>query len=110
MTIRRNAISAREFSRMSDALFDAPTSELEEIHFPDHGPQHTGILQNFADAILDGAALVAPAAEGIASVRLANAMLESSLSETTIALPMDEDAFERRMQSLAAGSHRSERA
>jgi predicted dehydrogenase len=108
MTIRRNAMSAREFSRTSDAHFDAPTFAVEKIQFPDHGPQHTGILQNFADAIVRGVNLVAPAAEGIESVRLANAMLESSLSETTVSLPMDEDAFERRMQSLVAGSRRSE--
>lgn len=59
----------------------------------DHGPQHIGILQNFTNAIRDGAPLLAPAAEGIHSVELANAMLYSSALQQTVELPMDAAAY-----------------
>jgi hypothetical protein len=64
------------------------------------GGQHNEILQNFTDAILDGAALIAPAAEGIRSVELANAMLMSSFLGQTIPLPMDGKAYEAHLQKL----------
>ena len=48
--------------------------------FPDRGGQHNEVLQNFADAILEGRPLLAPGAEGLRSVELANAMLFSTWS------------------------------
>jgi len=42
------------------------------------GAQHAGMLENFAANILDGTPLIAPGAEGINSVRLANAIHLSS--------------------------------
>jgi hypothetical protein len=56
--------------------------------------QHREIIQNFVDAILDGVPLIAPAAEGIHSVELANAMLYSAWTDTTVDLPLDGGAYE----------------
>ena len=41
---------------------------------------HTGILRNFADAVLHGAPLLAPGEEGIHQVALTNAAYLSALS------------------------------
>ena len=71
---------------------------------PGGGEQHVGILRNFADAILDGAPLVAPAAEGIASVELANAMILSGLQGRAVELPLDAAAYEAFLGTLIAGS------
>ena len=49
-------------------------------------------MQNFVNAILDGEPLIAPGAEGIHSVELANVMLYSSLIGQTVELPMDSAA------------------
>ena len=68
------------------------------------GDQHVGILRNFADAILDGVPLVAPAEEGIASVELANAMILSGLQKRTVELPLDAAEYEGVLQGLIAGS------
>lgn len=64
------------------------------------GEQHLGIKKNFVEAILDGKELIAPAAEGIRSVELANAMLYSALSRTAVALPLDSAMFERFLMKL----------
>jgi hypothetical protein len=48
--------------------------------------------------------LVAPGAEGIHSVELANVLLYSSLLGETIELPMDSAAYERKLNELIAGS------
>jgi len=61
-------------------------------------------MENFIAAILDGAGLLAPAAEGIHSVELANAMLHSTLTDQTVTLPLDGDAYERQLERLIAGS------
>jgi len=79
--------------------FAAPPSSLMEIPIADTGGQHVEILQNFAAAILDGAAPIAPAAEGIHSLELANAMLQSTFSDATITLPLDAAAYEAALQA-----------
>ena len=64
------------------------------------GGQHNEILKNFADAIIDGVPLIAPAEEGIRSVELANAMLLSSMTGETIELPMDAARYEAHLMDL----------
>ena len=61
----------------------------------DAGAQHVAILRNFVDAILDGAPLIAPAAEGIHSVELANAILLSSWTDKPVDLPLDSALYAR---------------
>ena len=56
------------------------------------------------DAILDGAPLIAPGAEGMNSVELANAALFSSWSGETLELPLDGLAYERKLNELIAQS------
>jgi predicted dehydrogenase len=100
LTFARNEIPATQFSRTSQARFATP--EVWDVTFPieGHGGQHIEILENFADAILTGADLIAPAEEGIHSVELANAMLYSSLTGETVDLPLDGEAFERELDRL----------
>ena len=62
------------------------------------------VLENFADAIMGDASLIAPAEEGIHSVELANGMLYSSFLGQTVDLPLDGAAYEVRLQELIATS------
>jgi predicted dehydrogenase len=57
------------------------------------GGQHAGVLQNFAANILRGEPLLAPGADGILGVRLANAIHLSSWTGQEVGLDFDEDAF-----------------
>jgi predicted dehydrogenase len=94
----RNAVPMSEFSRTSPEPFARPESVSGLIPATGHGGQHREILQNFTDAILDGAPLIAPAAEGIRSVELANAMLLSTWLDQTIELPIDAARYECLLQ------------
>lgn len=100
----RNLVPAGEFLRTSPESFARPPSETETFTFDNHGGQHAEILQNLADAILNGTPLIAPAQEGIHSVELANAMLYSSLTGRPVDLPLDGAAYEAKLKELIAGS------
>jgi len=84
--------------------FEAPPSTQQNFTFENTGGQHVEILQNFADAILDGTPLIAPAAEGLHSLELANAMLFSTFQNATISLPLDATAYETALQSKIASA------
>ena len=89
-----NETEMSAFSRTATEGFARPATTEEVFTAADHGPQRAGILQNFADAILSGAPLIAPAAEGIYSVELANAMIQSAWEERTVELPLDGVRYE----------------
>lgn len=110
LTFTRNEIPMSEFSRATDRSFAAPPIWDIRIPIHGHGPQHDGILANFADAVLDGAPLIAPAAEGIRSVELANAMLYSSATGKTVNFPLNAAAFERHLKKLVAASKPKKKA
>ena len=78
-----------EFSRTSKDGYTLPKTTEKVIPVSGHGGQHNAILQNFAEAILEGKPLIAPAAEGLYSVELTNAMLLSAAKNRTIELPLD---------------------
>lgn len=100
----RNEVSTTEHLATCPEGFQKP--DAWEIDVPVKGPdeQHHGILKNFADACLSGAALIAPAREGIRSVELANAMLYSSATGQTIELPLDSAAYEQWLKGKIATS------
>ena len=75
-----------------------------EIPFENAVLPHAIMLQNFVNAILDGEPLIAPGAEGIHSVELANVMVYSSLRGETVELPMDGAAWAAQLERLIAES------
>jgi len=91
----RNEVPMSEFSKQSTDAFAKPATSEMEIPLAGRGGQHNEVLQNFVDAILFGERLIAPAEEGIHSVELANAMLFSSDTDTTVSLPLNAGLFER---------------
>jgi predicted dehydrogenase len=100
----RNDVPMGAFSRTSSEAFGRPN--LEEIPVPadGHGGQHVDILQNFTDSILDGVPLIAPAAEGIHSVELANAILLSAWTGARVELPLNAAAYEAELRKRMASS------
>lgn len=60
--------------------------------------QHIDVLINFADAILNGACLIAPGKEGVKAVEIADAMYLSSWLGKEITLPIDDDLFYDELQ------------
>jgi predicted dehydrogenase len=74
---------------------DASTLYTQEtIEFPSAwGEQHVGVLANFAASIVDGTPLIAPGADGMLGVRLANAIHLSSWTGREVPIQFDDDEF-----------------
>lgn len=103
----RNETETLEHSRTTTSGFGKPPTWNIEIPHGDTGEQHIGIMKNFAKAVLNGEDLVAPAAEGIHSVTLANAMIQSGLEDRTVPLPLDSAAYEALLQEkIATSTHK----
>ncbi|MCS7091022.1 MAG: Gfo/Idh/MocA family oxidoreductase [Verrucomicrobiota bacterium] len=98
----RNETDMLEFSRSARQPFAKPEVWHVEIPFTDASMPHAMLVQNFVDAILDGAPLIAPGTEGIHSVELANAIVFSALLNRALELPMDGAAWEAKLQELSA--------
>ncbi|MFT5098130.1 MAG: putative dehydrogenase [Planctomycetaceae bacterium] len=87
-----------------NAPFSAPQTQDIEVLVTGKAKQHMEVLENFAAAILQGEPLIAPAAEGIASVELANAMLLSGATEKPISLPLSSRRYAAQLKKWAANS------
>jgi len=110
LVFTRNEIPTSEFNRTTKDLFSAPKTTQEIFTFPDHGDQHVGIMRNFAEAISAGKPLIAPAAEGLLSVELANAMLQSTWEDRRVDLPLDGAGYARSLQAKIDASPHTRRS
>jgi predicted dehydrogenase len=105
LTFFRNGVSMTDQCRNAKLGFQKPDVEKIDIPFSTESAQHATIMRNFVDAILDGAPLIAPGEDGLASIELANVLLYSGLIHQTIELPLDALAYERKLNELIAASH-----
>lgn len=98
---RRTEVPVSKFCRTSKIKFSRPPYWQVDIPLPEStGEQHLGILKNFTSAILHGEPLIAPAAEGIHSVELANAILQSSIEDRAVELPLSAPRYARLLTRL----------
>ncbi len=100
----RNETPMTEFSRTTDKGFAVPDKWIIDVPFHGPPPHHQNVTRAFVNAILDGTPLVAPAEEGINSVELANCMLYSAWTDTTVNLPLDGAAYEAALKERIATS------
>lgn len=100
----RNEVEMSHFSKTDPGSFSRPATWDITIPVNGRGSQHVEILTNFAEAIREGKELIAPATDGVRSVELANAMLYSSLTESTVKMPLDGAAYAAKLEELMAGS------
>lgn len=78
-----------------------PESDYEEFS-AEEPDGHPLILNNFADAILDGAELIAPGEEGLNSLSISNAAYISSWTDNWAEIPVNEDVFEKHLAELCS--------
>lgn len=91
----RNEESVNTFMKTTPDVWGRPAIWNVDIPISGTGGQHAEILQNFSEAITEGKPLIAPAAEGLKSVELGNAMLFSSETGKTVEFPLNGLAYER---------------
>lgn len=104
LTLYELEIGEREYCFQATEGFQKPPCHEREIILDGENPQHVGILNAFAGAILRGEPLVANGTEGIHGLELSNAMHLSSWLEKTVELPIDEDLFLEKLNALRASS------
>lgn len=104
LTFYRNRVSVLEHLKHAPNGFAKPEVWTCDIPITKDGGEHKIIMQNFCEAILGDAELMAPAVEGINSIAMNNAIMMSSFEKRMIALPIDEDAFEKKLEELKEGS------
>lgn len=104
LTFWRLRQSEREFNQTFTGGFGEP--ECWKIDIPVRGKnnQHLGILENWVDAILNGAELLAPGEEGIKSLAISNGVYLSSWLDDWVELPIDEDLYYEKLQEKIATS------
>jgi predicted dehydrogenase len=100
----RNEVDSSDFCRTATTGFAVPPTWNIQIPFESKGEQHVGIMKDFVHAILNKTPVIAPAAEGIRSIELANAMLLSGFEDRAVSLPIDAAAYERILEKKIATS------
>jgi len=103
MTFTRNAKTVTQ-AIAENRGFEKPEAETVKLRVGDGGRQHAEILENFAAAVRGREDLIAPAAEGIHSVELANAMLLSGWLGQPVALPMSARRYAAQLKKRVEGS------
>jgi len=101
LTFYRNRNSMLEQIEYSQQGFEKVEHWVIDVPYQHHGESgHRLVIENFADAILSGADLVAPAVEGINSLILSNAIMLSSFLGHPIEMPFNDDAYAAKLKDL----------
>lgn len=83
--------------------FEKPAAnDTVEIEITEPNPQHSGIMNNIANAILGLEEVYAPARDGLDGVALANAMHLSSWLDCDITMPFDDELFYEELKKRIA--------
>lgn len=85
----------RAFSDATDRSFGGIEAQWEEIALPEEPSGHAEMHRNFIASVLDGAELLAPGAESLGSVEIANAMILSSSRDREVPIPVPREEYAR---------------
>ncbi len=105
----RTEVSVQEYGNSAEHGMGKPPVWHITIPTGSRGSQHLGILENFSAAVREGATLIAPAAEGLHSVELANAMLLSGFERRRVELPLDAAYYAEALAKRIAESPRGKK-
>lgn len=94
----------REFNATYRGGFGEPKKEYIDVEVDGKNPQHSGILNNFANAILGIEPLFVQGTEGLRGVEIMDAMLLSTWLGKTVTLPIDDELYLSELQKRIAES------
>jgi len=90
----RNEWSSIKQIKESEQGFQKVPVTREVVAYDHHGTDgHEFVIENFADAILNDAELIAPAGEGLNSIMIDNAVILSAHKKQMVDIPVDGDEF-----------------
>lgn len=97
-------MTEQEFSKTNTEVFATVKSTVSEAETDGENPQHVGVLNAWADAILRGGKLVADGREGLNGLMLSNAIHLSAFLGKEVEIPFDEDLFYDELMKRVADS------
>ena len=107
LTVWRSDISEPEFSKTNTKPFGMPKYQQTTIELEGEVPQHRGVMNAFASAILHGTPLVAKGTEGINGLSISNAMHLSAWTDKTIDIEtLDHELYYNELMKRVATSRR----
>ena len=98
----------QDWTKTNKIPFASVPAHEVDVEMDGLNPQHQGVFQAFAGAILRGEPLVAGGEEGINGLTLSNAMHLSAFLGKPVELPFDEDLYESELMKRVATSRRKE--
>ncbi|MCF2947167.1 Gfo/Idh/MocA family oxidoreductase [Paraglaciecola aquimarina] len=104
LTQKLNDQSTADFCANTDEMFGMPKVTDSDISTDEKVNQHAIIMNNFIQAIHGGTKLIAPAEDGLASLDIANAMLQSTWNKQTVSLPLDRLHYQTLLNEKASNS------
>jgi predicted dehydrogenase len=110
LTFWRLRVPEPEFNRTYKGGFGEPECWKCEIPVSGTGSGHSGITQDWTNAILKGTPLLAPGEEGIKGLMLSNAMLLSTWTDDWVDFPINEDLFYELLQEKIRTSQSTKQA
>jgi predicted dehydrogenase len=106
LTFFRNRYSMFKQIEKSQSGFGKVENWIVDVPYLHRGESgHRLIIENFANAILHGEELIAPAVEGLHSLTLGNAIMLSSFLGQSIEMPFDDETYAAKLQTLIKNSH-----
>ena len=104
LVLEEYEMTEQEFSKTNTEVFATVKSTVSEAETDGENPQHVGVLNAWADAILRGGKLVADGREGLNGLMLSNAIHLSAFLGKEVEIPFDEDLFYDELMKRVADS------
>lgn len=104
LTVQEADQSVSEHCATTREMFGVPSFTSRTLDLADDVNQHAQVIQNFVDALTNGASLLTPATEGVGSLQLANGILLSQWDDKAVALPIDSQRYEQLLSERIASS------
>ena len=107
----KNDKDSAEWARVSPSGYRKPETVVTEVETDGENPQHKGIINNFANALLGKEKLFVKGTDGYNGVELMNAIeLSGWNGGEEISLPIDEERYLAELNKKRAASRRKEAA
>ena len=106
LILKKLEVDEREWCRTEKRGFAAPPMTVSEVETDGLNPQHQGVFEAFAAAILRGEPLIAGGEEGLRGLTLSNAMHLSAFLGRPVEIPFDEHLYYEELMKRVATSRR----
>jgi predicted dehydrogenase len=108
LIMHKLGIFESEHTKVNKELFAGPPCKTVQVETDGKNPQHEGVREAFAAAILRNEPMIADGREGINGLTISNAMHLSAWTNKTIELPLDENLFYELLMERVKTSRRKE--